>query len=242
MSYPVTVGVVFYGDHPALAARCLGPLLPLAATGAVQLRVGCNECGPRTLAYLAAGGVWESPHVGLVVSPDNIHKYPMMRRLIGLGPLAPQFMWFDDDSYIDAPDPAAWLAKALAVCEPGTAVGQVWSHALGGNQNRWVEAQPWYAGKPVRAGQRVFFLQGAWWVVPAEILYRHDWPAPALERKGGDVMFGELCRQQGYRLRDVGRDFGVRINADAAGRHSKSQTRGPMPLPRPIGWDYRPAG
>lgn len=239
MSPGVTVGVLLYGDHPRLAARCLGPLWPLQRAGLVELRVGCNECGPETLAYVQRM-VAAAPETGLVVSAGNAHKYPMMRHLLALAPPRPTWMWFDDDSYFDAPDPTPLVRRAAERCAAGEVVGQVWTMRLGGNQHLWVRDQPWYAGKPVARGDTVRFCQGAWWAAPAALLARHDWPVPELERKGGDVMLGELCRQQGVPLHDVGHAAGVRINADAQGRHSKMPTRGPLPVPRPVGWDYAP--
>lgn len=246
MTQPIaTVAVLLYGDHPRLAARCLDPLWPLQRAGLVDLRIGMNACGAATQDYVDAAVAGGPLGVETVRYDVNIHKYPMMRRLLALAPPAPRFMWFDDDSYVDHPNPATFVTRAVAMCEPHTMVGQVWVMALGGNQHLWVRHQPWYGGKPVEAGHRVRFCQGAWWVIPSALLLKHDWPVPELERKGGDVMLGELCRQQGYVLRDVrgfGDGFGVRINADAAGRHSQSKTRGPLPLPRPVGWDFKPPG
>lgn len=240
----VTVAVLLYGDYPHLAARCLDPLWPLQRAGLIDLRVGMNECSSRTLEYVD-GNCRDSDTVDTIRSDANVHKYPMMRRLMELAPPAPHFMWFDDDSYIDHQRPAEFVHRAVALCEPHTMVGQVWIMALGGNQHLWVRHQPWYGGKPVEAGQKVRFCQGAWWVAPTAFMAKHHWPVPELERKGGDVMMGELCRQQGVALRCVrgfGDGFGVRINADKNGRHSRSETRGPMPLPRPVGWDFKPPG
>lgn len=239
MTPEVTVGVTLFGPHSDLARRCLDPLWPLLRLGKIELRIGCNDVGAETRAYLD-GKLADGLNPFLIMSSANVHKYPMMRNLIGMSPLRPKFMWFDDDSYIDDPDPLDWLARALALCEPHTMVGQVWTMRLGGGQHLWVRDQPWYAGKTVEPGHTVRFCQGAWWLVPSALLYKHDWPDPRLERKGGDVMLGELCRQQGVVIRDVGKTYGVRINADEKGQHSRSKTRGPMPLPKPIGWDYQP--
>jgi hypothetical protein len=237
----VTVGVVLYGDHPDLAERCLGPLWDLRRSGLIQLRIGCNSCSDRTMEYLG-GALHET--VPVVVENVNIHKYPMMRALLNTKPLQQRFMWFDDDSYISG-DPEKVVRRAVDLCADRSVVGQVWQMPLGGNQHLWVKAQPWYTGKPVPPQHNVRFCQGGWWVAPSELLHRLNWPSPELVRKGGDVMFGELCRQQGIFIHDVGRDFGVRINADKEGRHSRSVTRGdPEELARtrhPIGWNYDPA-
>lgn len=245
----VTVGVLLYGDYTNLAERCLSPLWPLQRSGLIQLRIGCNAVSQSTLDYLRANGAYDDPRVGLIVSRDNIHKYPMIRHLIGLAPLAPHFMWFDDDSYVSHPDPAEFVRTALSCCTDNDMVGQVWSIRLGGNQHLWVRDQPWYKGKPVERGHRVLFCQGAWWTIKSSILYRFDWPVPELVRKGGDVMLGELCRQQDLKIYDIRKhptDFGVRINADMQGQHSRMPTRGPLGAADtnrtmiPIGWNYQP--
>lgn len=234
-----TVGVLLYGNYPNLAERCLGPLWPLQRSGLIQLRIGCNAIGEDTQNYLTREGAYTDPGVGIISSDRNIQKYPMMRHLIGLGPLAPHFMWFDDDSYIDDPDPVEFLKRSLTVCATSDMVGQVWWIKLGGNQHLWVRDQPWFKGKVVERGHSVKFCQGAWWVIQSRHLEKFDWPVEELERKGGDVMLGELCRQQDLKIYDVGRNFGIRINADLQGNHSKMPTRGGVD-PRPIGWDYRP--
>ncbi len=243
MTKRLTVAVLLYGDYPWLAQRVLDPLLALCSGPYVDLRVGCNAVGPGTDDYLCSRGlpvvpgVTASGGVTVVRSAENLHKYPMMRRLMRTDPLAEHFMWFDDDSFIDTDgDPMDVIKGAVARCAPDTMVGQVYSIRLGGNQHLWVRAQPWYTGKPVDAGQVVSFCTGGWWTVRSDFLEKHDWPCVELSRKGGDVMLGELCRQQGVRLVNVGPTFGVRVNADAEGKNSKSQTRGPMPLPKPIGW------
>ncbi len=165
----MTVGVLLYGDHPVLAKRCLDPLWPLHRDGAIRLRIGCNECGPATLDYLQRNGAYDDQAIGLVVSAKNIHKYPMMRQLIALAPLTPNFMWFDDDSYVDATGPVQLIGTVADKLGRYDMVGQVWGHHLGGRQHLWVKDQPWYGGKPVAPDHRVRFCQGAWWAIRSAI-------------------------------------------------------------------------
>lgn len=240
MTPVATVAVLLYGDYPNLAERCLGPLWPLQRSGLIRLSIGCNAVGEATIQYLDRNEAFSDNDIQIVGSRTNIHKYPMMRHLLAASKPLERFMWFDDDSYIDDPDPASVVKKSVDLCEPKTMVGQVWFLELGGNQYLWVRDQPWYAGLPVEPRHKVRFCTGGWWVAPSELLLKHDWPPVTFERKGGDVMLGEMCRQQGVVLRDVGKSFGVRINANEKGEHSRMATRGPLPVPRPIGWDYQP--
>lgn len=232
-----TVAVLLYGDHPDLAERCLGPLWPLQRSGLIDLRIGMNECSFATAAYVDRNRA----AANVVREIENIHKYPMMRKLRDAAPLKSFWMWFDDDSYISHPNPVEWLAGIKRRLQGADVVGQLWKMALSGNQHEWIRRRDWYVGKEVRARQTISFPQGGWWATASANLLNNDWPDPDIERKGGDVMFGEMCRQQGLRISDVGMKYeDVRINADKEGRHSRSKTRGPMPLPKPVGYDYQP--
>jgi len=115
-------------------------------------------------------------------------------------------------------------------------LGEVWRYGLGGNQHLWVRDQPWYAGKPVPAGHKVKFVTGGWWTIRTEVIRKYDWPVPELDHRGGDVMLGELFRQQELGMKHF--NHGVAINADAAGVSSRSPKRGYDS--RPIGYSYIP--
>ena len=117
-----TTFALLYGDYPDLARRCLGSLqdLPLDR---VELRLGINSVpdDSETRAviedcvhqgYLARSNICEST--------DNIHKYPLMRRMFHDpdNPIVtPYTMWFDDDSYIrdDVFSVDNWLDDCWAV-------------------------------------------------------------------------------------------------------------------------------
>jgi hypothetical protein len=79
-------------------------------------------------------------------------------------------------------------------------------------------------------------MQGAWWIADPAFLARWDYPFPELRHNGGDVLLGELCRQQGastFAYRD-----GVAINACPAGHESRAARRGLRT--QPLWHDYDP--
>jgi hypothetical protein len=174
-------------------------------------------------------------------STENIHKYPLMRRMFHDpdNPItSPYVMWFDDDSFIraDASAQRPWLDAVSEKMTDADMVGAIYRIALGGKQSQWVMDQAWFNNQPVPATHQVQFATGGWWTIRADVLRRFDWPLRELDHRGGDVMLGELCRQQELRLRNF--NYGVAINADDHGVQCKSDKRGYDS--KPIGWHYDP--
>lgn len=238
----ITPCVLLFGDYPALARRCLDSIFDRAPNMARHLRVGANAIGHATAAYLdelvARGRLRRT---NIYESSVNLHKYPMMRRIFTDpdNQITTEFVcWFDDDSYVKAAN-FDWEAAVVAAMQDADMVGSIYVLAGGfqGQQHLWVMDQPWYNGREVAPGHKPRFATGGWWCIRTEILRRHDWPSPELDHRGGDVMLGELCRQQGYRLRAFSQ--GVAINADEQGRESKAKRRGFDQ--QPIGVDYVPS-
>jgi hypothetical protein len=112
-------------------------------------------------------------------------------------------MWWDDDScLLPGTRPEPWLREAEGRMAHADALGALY-YMLGGltaNQAAWVRSRPWYGGREVRAGHKALFPTGGWWCARTAVLQEYGWPDPAIRHRGGDVMFGELCRQQGLRL------------------------------------------
>ena len=225
-----TIAVLLYGDYLHLAARCLNSIVERPWFEEVDLRVATNELGQATSDYVDAlveqGSLLEK---NLYVSSENSLKYPMMRRLLydPDNPVATDyFMWFDDDSYISAQQGVqpTWLAHVASAMVDADMIGAPHRMALRGSQHLWIQHQPWYAGKPVKAGQNVSFFTGGWWTIRTEILQAHNWPVLDIKHRGGDVMLGELGRQQGLKMRRF--TAGVAINADDRGRMNGSPHRG----------------
>lgn len=237
-SAQLCVCVLFYGadDYCCQLARRLfnRPMRELAERD-VEFRFGFNAVGDATKrivdTFIDTVG-YVAPVV--VDSTKNIYKYPMMRRLFHDRRIsAPLTMWFDDNSYIDPDvDVEVWLARITAQLDHCASIGSVYTQGLVGRQPDWIRAQPWFNGKePV---PYVKYLAGGWWAAQTAVLQRFDWPTPNIKHYGGDVMFGELLRQQDLPLCHF-RD-NVMIQANASGVESASPRRGFDATP--VGFDY----
>jgi hypothetical protein len=205
----------------------------------MELRFGLNNVSPETEA-LVCEYIAQFPHPENVTvlqgEPPNF-KYPMMRRLFAAKPLQTQYvMWYDDDSWVSKQAPADWFQQISRVMQQSDMIGAMYMRRVEGNQKLFIEDQPWYAGKPVRG--RFDFITGGWWTIKTEILTKHDWPIKELQHNGGDAMLGELCRQQGYVMRNC--HHHVHINADDTGKCSTARRRGfSQPM---IGCNYKRTG
>jgi hypothetical protein len=201
----------------------------------VEFRFGFNAVSAATQHVVAAFKDSSDYVVGAeVVSPVNIYKYPMMRRMLCATPLtAPRVMWFDDNSYL-APDldVGTWLPRIFKQLDHCAVMGSVYTQGLAGNQAGWIRAQAWFNGKEPTA--YVKYPAGGWWVARTDVLRRLHWPPENIKHHGGDVMFGELLRQHDLPLCHF-RD-GVMIQANASGVESVSTRRG-FDAP-PVGCNY----
>lgn len=232
----ITLCVLLFGDHPELAHRCLGSIWERLDEGRTQLRdirLGLNEIGDSTQRIVDWFTTEQQRYYGEVpllqyACPRNACKYPLMRRMLLDDARQPgEFvMWFDDDSYLTGD--SGWWQHLLQAAEAADMLGKLYWQLLQQKQWGWIARQPWYnpaAGRATYRHKPAFhFATGGWWLVRSEILRRWDWPTVELKHTGGDSMLGELLRQQGYRLQNY--EHGVRINADARGRHSKARPRG----------------
>lgn len=227
----VTICVLLYGDYPALAQRCLASIAALAAALPAgtrpQLRIGMNAVSAATRSVVEGLFTRVDYDVLVLDSGENLCKYPIMRRMlydIHGGVQRPQVMWFDDDSFIRTPT-AAWLEAALRGVTPQTPVcGQVYRQKWRGGQQSWVKSQPWYGGKDPAERAQAVFVTGGWWCADMGFLRSIDYPWPALNHRGGDVLLGEAVFQQNRSL--VRFSDGVSINAGTDGRSGSSARRG----------------
>lgn len=236
---------LFFGNFTHLAARLLDSwsCQPPARRLLTDVRLGLHAVTPATYQLISRWAqrhsrAWQCP-VLLYLPQRNILKYPTMRRMFLDQPDAPlgeAVMWFDDDSYLDGSYPDFWYAVHDRLATHDVLGQSHWRKGYSAAARRWIAAQPWCL-RPVEP--QVKFCTGGWWVLRRQVIRRFDWPPPELRHKGGDMLLGELCRQQGLRVGFF--DRGVRINADAQGRHSKAERRGASQgnLEREIGWDYQ---
>lgn len=228
-----SVNVLVYGDHPELAARCLGSIVNSWHAGLIaEIRVGMNAaCAATRDLVLSTMRTAAVPFlVYEEVAGANVMKYPLMRRMLydpghPIPDRATHVMWFDDDSFVTAGH-RFWHDCAAQVAKHAPAVmGSVYLPAYHWSplERHAIVKQPWFSDMvPMDVKPR--FATGGWWVAALEFLAKMDYPVRELRHNGGDVLLGEMVRQWGHRLHHF-RD-GVAINADAGGKESKARRRG----------------
>lgn len=224
------VCILTYGDDDQcfkLAQRVLNEPMCELAGHLVEFRIGMNAVGQRTYDFvmgIAESQLSKSFPAVIVRSAENSFKYPVMRKLFNVQPLtAPITIWFDDDSCIvPGTDVVKWLQRIKQQLSRSAMIGSVYKQRLVENQMRWIEKQPWYKGKPPQ--NYVNFITGGWWAIQTDVIKQFDWPIKELKHRGGDVMLGELCRQNDLLIGHF-RD-GLWINANDQGVESKSPRRG----------------
>ncbi len=230
---PVTICVLTYGDHPGLAQRTLGSIRKYCDRSDYRLVVGANAVGRETREYLR--NLQEDGLIDrLLMSPANLNKCPMMRRMFR--ELDTEFLWwFDDDSWITS---SGALADRVRLARESPPPHVLWGHVfyysdggdfdLGTDVAGFVRRAPWYRGleppswNPGGKGEfdfqgkgtgdgRWFFATGGCWFARTSAIRALDWPDPSLIKRNDDVFLGEAIRQQGWVVRDIG-SLGVRIN------------------------------
>lgn len=233
----LTICVLLYGSDDycfRMAQRVINsPLRWLGENGA-NFRFGMNAVGAETRELVANAIKRSFRDASVIDSPENIHKYPMMRRLFYAdAPLARYLMWFDDDSCINPDiDVPTWLTRLQQQLDAYKMLGSVHKDRFSGNQREWIKNQYWYGGKEPAAFAQ--FAAGGWWIIHSDVLTTFNWPPAEFKHRGGDIMLGELLRQHDLPLGHF-RD-GVWINANEHGVESQSTRRGV--LEPPIGHDY----
>lgn len=236
-SADLTACVLLYGEDAycfRMAKRVLNSRFLELRAVTDDFRFGLNAVGPETRSYVADIVKQYLPHAVVIDCPENIHKYPMMRRLFDAQPHNSELtMWFDDDSCIsDQTNVVEWLARIKQQMSAYAMLGSVHKERFVGNQPDWIKAQSWYNGKEPHAYTQ--FAAGGWWVIQTAVLNRFQWPPETLKHRGGDIMLGELLRQHDLPLGHF-RD-GVWINANEHGVESQSTRRGIAETP--IGAHY----
>ena len=238
-----TICILTYGDYPHLACRAIESIRNHCSRTEYQLIVGANAVSEETLTYLehlhAAG---EVDHV--IHSAVNLNKCPMMRLMFER--VNTEFAWwFDDDSYITAPDTLTrWLGAASAAPDSTVMWGEFYRCNTPGDFTdlddviSFVRKASWYQGlpppswRPGGKGEFNFenrncgdggwdFIVGGCWLIRTSALRALDWPDRRLIKLGDDVLLGEAIRQQGWKLGNIGSP-GVVINADARGGQAGS--------------------
>jgi GT2 family glycosyltransferase len=228
--FPVTICVLAYGPHAALAERLLSSIYAYTDTRLFHLRAGLNQAGAAT-RRLFRDYAARFKNVTLFTEPKNIFKYPMMRRMFSEPPLSSAWtIWCDDDTHFTRPD---WLQRlGLKIeCSPDVVM---WGkpYVLWRRDEfvlDWIKAATWYRGLPCVRGNdpagndaaKFSFATGGFWAIRTDVLRQLNWPDPRLVHTTGDFLLGEALRQN--RLA-IGRfDYGVKIN-DAPRRNAKASS------------------
>lgn len=231
----VTISLLTFADYTWLAARALDSIRQHCARADYKLVVGANSVCDGTLALLStrhdAGEIDQ-----LVVSPTNLSKCPMMRRMFAN--IDTEYIWwFDDDSYVTEPDALARWLHAANASAPSTVIwgslaccGHPASFADMDDALGFVRSASWYRGLPPPswrvggAGEfnfqglelgngRWMFILGGCFMIRTSAVRALDWPDPRLLRTGDDVFLGEAIRQQGWEQCHL-RSLGVALNTE----------------------------
>lgn len=219
VQFPVTICVLAYGPHAALADRLLGSLYTNTDPRLFQLRAGLNEAGPTTRRLFRDYSA-QFNNVTLFTSSKNIFKYPMMRRMFYEPALSTLWtIWCDDDTHFTRHD---WLQRlGLRIeCSPDVSM---WGkpYVLWRRDKfilDWIRAASWYRGLRCVRGKdpkgkdaaKFSFATGGFWAIRTDVLRQLNWPDPRLVHVTGDFLLGEALRQNHLR---IGRfDYGVKIN------------------------------
>jgi GT2 family glycosyltransferase len=220
VDFPVTICVVCYGPHTALAERFLASLYHHTDPALFTLRAGLNEVVPATSAlfddYAARYG-----NVELYVEQTNIFKAPLMRRMFTETPLTSKWViWFDDDSYVTQPDWLMRLALKMQAQPNITQWGQTYAlwrtdEAMREfiSQGRWYRDLPLMRGVDMDGNEayEFRFATGGFWAMLTDAIRQLDWPEERIIQANDDFLLGEALRQNGHEIGFY--EYGIAINA-----------------------------
>jgi GT2 family glycosyltransferase len=229
----LTVCVLTYGDHCALARRCLESIRTHTDRVCYRLVVGANAIGQETDDYLRAlerSGAIDRVHR----SRRNLNKCPMMRRMLR-DVNTPYLCWFDDDSHVTE---TGALERQMSLAQRSPSSTVMWGRQAMCDHpgtfididdvDRFVRTALWYRGltppgwEPGGKGEFNFagggrgdprwdFILGGFWLIRSRAVRALDWPDRRLKKLGDDVLLGEALRQRGWAIQHTGA-VGIAIN------------------------------
>jgi hypothetical protein len=208
-----------YGDHPRITIDSIKNII-LFADKPKDLRiiVGTNACGKETTDWLRAMVDLKEIAV-LVESVSNRNKDPTMRVLIEHVE-NPFFVWFDDDTF---PVKKGWDTQVQKLIEKNdfevSGLIHITSRDAYAGYKDFLGQRPWFRGWDVfeknenpKLRDSSVFAHGAFWIARTEFLRKHDFPDQDMVKKADDMLLGELCAQQGGRLRHCGLGEWIGLN------------------------------
>ena len=218
----ITVCVLCYGPHAALARRCLSGIISTIPASKLDLRVATNEAEPATLEYLRALSTPGGSITKLYEHPNNDYKYPVMREMLwdeSLPISTNYFLWFDDDTWIVD---QTWLDNlCTSILKYHKVGGRLYGNLLyhdlsmynksNPNAKKWFESGVWWRDKPLRTKNRkiegpngsiIDFAVGWCWAMSTAAMREANIPDVRLGHNGGDITIGEQIHQAGYSIID----------------------------------------
>ena len=195
-----TVAALCYGDYPDLADKLLKSFNTYK--NVLNFKIGLNQVSDRTRELVSLWAIKQMTKASVKVyepeSGANVGKYPLLRQMLADSDVAEQFMWFDDDSYLDVD--SSWWDSVYQLSKKHTQIGAVHMIMQRNKQFEVIKQQPWYTGKILNSRHRYTFATGGWWVANTAFLKQWDYPFKELHHNGGDSILGELIRQQDGKL------------------------------------------
>lgn len=208
-----TVSVLLYGDYYDMHRRCLDAILRTCPPERIELRVGSNELGQKSMDYVQ--GLGREGQLRLHYHhPKNHKKYPVMREMLhdAANPVTTKWViWFDDDTMCDKnQDWLALLSQQIVNYPDVDMFGPARFYRLSELQPQWLREAPWYKGRPFRDkggkgipnGDKVHFCVGAFWALRTEAMLKADIPCKRLGHNGGDWTIGEQLYQAGFKMKN----------------------------------------
>lgn len=242
-----TAFVLCYGDYFDMHKQCLESIVSSVPADRMDLRVGSNMLGPRSLALVdklvASGSITKHYR-----HPDNAFKYPVMREMFfdPSHPITTKWvLWFDDDSIANkTPQWLNVLAQAISMHhrkDNAHMLGAIKVWTTTREQRAVFQSRPWYAGKqwrmhngkPAPNGDKIIFCTGGFWAITHEAIVKADIPdlGSGLTHTGGDWQIGEQLYQAGFGMKmfNNSKQF---VNTSAFPRRGVTMpTPGNAPLP-----------
>jgi len=221
--------------YTMLHKRCVSSIIEKTDLSMINLYVGCNSVSEETIRWLNMSVVPELAKSGgtLTVIDEvvNINKYPMMSKLFAELRDEKWIVWFDDDSYVSDDK---WLHRVCGAAneyQDAKVFGHMYSIRSVRGQWEWVSKAPWFTGKdPVKtkrvAGRRYpiyKFPTGGFHVISKDVIELLGWPDERINHNGGDVMFGEACRQNDIEMKDLFTEGNIGIVISGAKRRGFSE-------------------
>jgi len=195
-----SIVLVAYGDY----SYCTRALRSLADTPNLtkicDVHVGCNACGPKTLAcvrhYSDTGLITSA-----VESACNLHKDPMVRLLRDLVK-TPYVLYMDDDSYVK-PLWAEALLDFINREDPLDLAGAMHVFRRSDEYQKLARQRPWWRGDlyiPDEQRHLIRLCVGGLYLARTDFLRRHDYPDRDMRIEFGDVLLADLVYQVGGRM------------------------------------------